>query len=222
MRIIYGSEPLDLTVDRFDALEVTLAVERPVAYLVPPQWTDVIAVLRAHGLRLERLTAPVSLPVDGYRLTDPKWQEKPFEGRHPATFKATRFTAMSRTFSAGTVVVPLAQRGSAVAVHLLDPQGPDSFASWGFFDAIFEQKEYAEAYVLETMAREMMEKNPALRREFEAALADPAFAADPRRRLDFFLRRSPWWDDSIGFYPVGLVTSSDARLPTRPDSGPDR
>ena len=216
MRVIYGSEPLDLIVDRFDTLEVAVAVDRPVAYLVPPQWTDVVAVLRAHGLRLERLAQPVTLPTDGYRLTEPKWQETPFEGRHPVTFKAERLSGISRTFPEGTVVVPLAQRGSAVAVHLLDPQGPDSFASWGFFDAVFEQKEYYEPYVMETIARDMMEKDPTLRRDFEIALADPAFASDPRRRLDFFFRRSPWWDDRIGLYPVGIVTSAAAALPTRP------
>jgi hypothetical protein len=222
MRVIYGREPIDLTVDRFDTLEVTLAVERPHAYLVPKQWTDVIAVLRAHGLRLERLTAPVTLTVDGYRLVDPKWQEKPFEGRHPVTFKAEHLSALTRTFPEETVVVPLAQRGSAVAVHLLDPQGPDSFAAWGFFDSIFEQKEFAEDYVLETMARDMLEKDAALRRDFEAALTDRAFAADPKRRLDFFFRRSPWWDDRVGLYPVGIVTRSGTALPTRPDTTPGR
>jgi hypothetical protein len=134
------------------------------------------------------------------------------------TFKSERVSGISRTFPEGTVVVPLAQRGSAVAVHLLDPQGPDSFASWGFFDAIFEQKEYYEPYVMEMIARDMMEKDPALRRDFETALTDPAFASDPRRRLDFFFRRSPWWDDRIGLYPIGLVTSSAVSLPTRPDA----
>ena len=71
-------------------------------------------------------------------------------------------------------------------------------ACWGFFDAVFEQKEYAEAYVLEKLAREMLDKDPALRAEFTKALADPAFAASATRRLDFFYRRSPWWDQRIG------------------------
>jgi hypothetical protein len=219
MRIIYGAEPLDLQVPRYDHIETTLSVERPIAYLVPPQWTEVIDVLRAHGLELKRLAAPLTAPVAGYRLSEPKWQETPFEGRHPVTFKSESLPAGSRTFPAGTVVVPLQQRDSALAMNLLDPQGPDSFAAWGFFDAIFEQKEYAEPYVMERLAREMLDHDPALKIEFEKALADPDFAASPRKRLDFFFRRSPWWDASVGLYPVGLLTSPDLRMETRPDAG---
>jgi hypothetical protein len=217
MRIVYDDAPLTLQVPRYDDIQTIIAAVRPVAYLVPPQWTDVIDVLRAHGLTLRRLTAPLTAPVDGYRLSDPRWQERPFEGRHPLTCAVERLTSQVRTFPAGTVVVPMRQRDAAVAVHLLEPQGPDSFAAWGFFDAIFEQKEYAEPYVMERLARDMLDRDPALRAEFEKALADPEFAASPRRRLDFFFRRSPYWDDTIGLYPVGLVTSADLRLDTRPD-----
>lgn len=216
MWVRYGREPLDLTVPMQDRVEATVEVERPRAYLVPPQWTDAIAVLRAHGLRLQRLIAPLSTPVEGYRLSAPKWQETPFEGRHPVTCKAERLKSVPRVFPAGSVVVPMDQPGSAVAVHLLEPLGPDSFVSWGFFDAVFEQKEFAEAYVVEAMARDMLAKDPALKAEFEKALADPAFAGDARKRLDFFYRRSPYFENP-GLYPVGLVTDPGLTLATRPD-----
>ena len=41
-----------------------------------------------------------------------------------------------------------------LVMHLLEPQAPDSFAAWGFFNACFEQKEYMEPYVAEQIARE--------------------------------------------------------------------
>ena len=31
---------------------------------------------------------------------------------------------------------------------------------------------------------------------------DPAFAANPRARLDFFYRRHPAWDSGYNVYPV--------------------
>jgi hypothetical protein len=107
------------------------------------------------------------------------------------------------------MVVPLAQESAKVAINLLEPEAPDSLVAWGFFNAIFEQKEYAEDYVLEKLALEMMSKDPELRGEFATRLAaDPKFASSPRERLQFFYECSPYWDRQVNLYPVGRVTGS--------------
>ncbi len=94
-----------------------------------------------------------------------------------------------------------------MALNLLEPEAPDSFAHWGFFNAIFEEKEYGEPYVLEALAREMLAQDPALKQEFEALLAtDAEFAASPYERLRFFHKRSPYWDPQMNLYPVGRIT----------------
>ena len=91
---------------------------------------------------------------------------------------------------------------------VLEPHAPDSFARWGFFNAIFEEKEYGEPYILEALAREMMANDPALKSEFEARLASDAdFAASPYERLRFFHKRSPYWDPQMNLYPVGRIIS---------------
>ncbi|RYE35291.1 MAG: TIR domain-containing protein, partial [Sphingobacteriales bacterium] len=45
-------------------------------------------------------------------------------------------------------------RGVKIRLLLLHPQSPDSLATWGFFNQIFERKEYMEAYVAEEVAEE--------------------------------------------------------------------
>jgi hypothetical protein len=114
-----------------------------------------------------------------------------------------------RTFAAGSVVVPVAQPLSRLLINLLEPQAPDSFVRWGFFNAIFEQKEYAENYILEKLAREMLAADPKLHEQFRQKLAtDQAFAASPRDRLLFFYHRSRYWDPSrMNLYPVGRIIS---------------
>jgi hypothetical protein len=77
---------------------------------------------------------------------------------------------------------------------------------WGFFNAIFEQKEYGEGYVMEKLAREMLLKNPALKKEFDEKLKDEKFAKNAFARLSFFFERSPYFDKRIGLYPVGRIT----------------
>jgi hypothetical protein len=218
-RIEYTREPIEITVPRETSLKVTLAVAPPRAYIVPAPWTEAIETLEAHGLRLRRTSRQWEGEVETYRCDSPVWHARPFEGRQvlfppgeggrsvatPGTCMAVRERL---SFPAGSVVVPLDQRGARVAMHLLEPQAPDSLLAWGLFNAIFERKEYAEPYVMESLARDMLARDPALKAEFERRLeTDREFAASPESRLDFFYRRSPWWDGRIGLYPIGRLMS---------------
>ncbi|MDP9262960.1 MAG: M14 family metallopeptidase [Acidobacteriota bacterium] len=215
----FTHEPENLDIPLHNQLKATVTVAPPRAYIVPAQWTSVIDVLNAHGLRMLRTAAPWSAEVETYRCSA-RWSERPYEGRHvlaggtefapgsgtlPLTCESVRETM---AFPAGSAVIPLDQRAAKVAIHWLEPQSPDSAMAWGFFAAIFEQKEYGESYVLEQLARDRMAKDPKLKEEFQQKLAsDKEFAADPQARLNFFFRRSPWWDPHQGLYPVGRLGS---------------
>src|SRR6266850_4456139 len=217
--IQYSHEPLEIIVPLPVKLEVAAAVAPPAAYLVPAQWTDVIDRLTAHGVAVRRITAAWSGEVETYRCERMHWQEKPFEGRHPITAigdlsehpdarPLCRPVRERFSFPAGSALVPLDQRAAKVAIHFLEPDGPDSAVAWGFFDTIFEQKEYGEDYVLEKLAREMMAKDAKLKEEFQNKLAtDKEFAGSSFARLNFFFQRSPWWDQRLGLYPVGRLNS---------------
>jgi hypothetical protein len=208
LRVIYGREPLDLTIPMYDTFRVTAAVAPPLQYIVPTQWTTVIEVLNAHGIRFRTLAEKSSIEVESYRFTNVQWPAGPFEGRHMPRFEVERVVEV-REFPAGSVVVPLAQPLGKLILNMLEPQAPDSFARWGFFNAIFEEKEYAEHYVLETLAREMMAADQELKREFEELLEnDEDFAASPAQRLRFFYKRSPYWDPQIDVYPVGRIVDA--------------
>ena len=52
--------------------------------------------------------------------------------------------------AAGSLFVPIAQRRARVVLYLFEPTARDSYVSWGFFNAAFEQKEYIEPYIIET------------------------------------------------------------------------
>jgi len=204
-RVIFGTKPIDLTVPMYNDFRVKTAVAPPLYYIVPAQWKDVIEVLKLHGLTFEATKEARSIDIESYRFVDLKWAGGPFEGRLMPSFRV-EVVHEQRTFPAGSVIVPLAQEGAKVAINLLEPQAPDSLVHWGFFNATFEQKEYGEDYVVEKLAREMLEKNPALREEYEKKLvSDPAFAANPHARLQFFYRRSPFWDQQMNLYPVGRI-----------------
>lgn len=207
LRVIFGTAPKEMIVPHYIEARPAVSVSTPLYYLIPPQWQNVIEVLSAHGLKMQRLGGPLTLEVESYRLSDVKFGGASFEGHVMVTFKSEPVRER-RTFNAGSIVVPLAQPAARVAMGLLEPDAPDSLIAWGFFHPIFEQKEYGEDYVLEKLAREMLAKDEGLRREFEERVAtDPKFASSAAERLKFFYQRSPYWDQQLNLYPVARVTT---------------
>lgn len=217
--IRYSHIPWNATIPEDTGFKISASTTPPAAYIIPRQWTHVIDVLAAHQVEIRRTTAAWTGSVQTYHCGDMQWNRPPFEGRHPifagetghepGKFGYCNLVDETRTFPAGSVVVPLNQRLSKVAIEWLEPRGPDSAMAWNFFDPIFEPKEYGEAYVVEKLAREMMAKDPKLKQEFEQKIEDdPDFAASPSARLDFFYDRSPWGQaNRIGYYPVGRLSS---------------
>jgi len=225
MWVSYSHEPWNATLPLSTGVKVAVATAPPAAYIIPPQWVHVIDVLEFHDVAMQHTKSAWTGKVERYNCAGMEWQGPPFEGRHPifagegagaepGKFGHCSLTTETVTYPAGSVVVPLNQRLSKVAIHWLEPEAPDSAMRWGFFDSIFEQREYGEGYVLEKVAREMMEKDPALKAEFEKrVMNDPRFAASPSARLEFFYERSPWYQENrVGLYPVGRLLSLDGVL----------
>ncbi len=208
--IRYTDRPVDIPTTLYDGTQLDTSVAAPAAYLVPPQWTEIIDRLDWHGVGYYRLAEATPLDVEVYRFDAVEFPRRPYESRFSPRYE-TRRAVERQAFVAGTVVVPTNQRRAQVATHLLEPDAPDSLVRWGLMNAIFEQKEYAETYAMEPRAQKMLANDAALRAEFEQRLAEnESFATNPGARLNFFYRRSPYWDDAKDRYPITRLTDADA------------
>jgi len=180
--------------------------------MIPQEWQKEIELLRLHGLTFGRLKEAATVPTSRYRFSDMKFREQPYEGRDTVSFNKEEYTE-DVTWPAGTYVVELNQPEAKIAVHLLEPNAPDSFVFWGFFTAIFEQKEYFEEYSMEPLAQKMAAENQALNKEFMVQkLSDTTFAKNQRAMLQFFYKQSPWWDTHKDVYPIGRVFRAEMTI----------
>lgn len=213
----WTNEPvvLDVPVEASD--QPAVVVERPEAYYIPVQWRAVIKRLAIHGVEMEVLEQPTEVEVVLYRLPDAEIGRafepaKPFGERLPlyegrllikgAPIPEERLV----TYPPGSVRVPTDQDLGTLAMLLLEPQSPDSFLQWGFFNTVMTDAEQVEGYILEPMAQRMLEESPELAKEFEAKLeSDPEFAKDRTARLFWFYQRTPFADQNRYLYPVGRV-----------------
>jgi hypothetical protein len=194
--------PLRLAVDPAQIVKVPRG-----GYVLPAAFAGLLAPrLDAHGIAYGELKHRENgVKVETFRASQVKFSSAPFEGRMRALLEG-QWSEQVTNIEPGALFVPIAQPLARLVVALLEPQAPDSFAAWGFFNACFEQKEQMEPYVAEQIARQMLEQDPTLRLEFKARLqADPQFAANPSDRLEFFLRRHTSWDVRYNLYPVMRV-----------------
>lgn len=195
-----------------DRLIPVVTVTAPRAgYIVDGGWAATIAPLLAlHGLRYQAIADDARVEAQVWRLPEAKLG-RTVEGRTTVTI-AGAWTPEPRALTRGAIFIPIDQPRARLALHLLEPSAPDALVAWGLFNAAFEQKEYMEGYVAEELARQML-ADPATKAAFDAALADPAFAASPSRRLAWFYRRSPAWDERVGLIPVFRVDTPPPLAP---------
>jgi len=195
-----------------ERMQASLTVEAPSGgYIVPAGYAQVIgAKLALHNIAFRRVDArQQNLSVKSFRATKAEFSSSPFEGRMRVTLCGA-WNADRRDVRSQSLLVPVAQPLARLVMALLEPQAPDSYAAWGYFNACFEQKEQFEPYVAEQMAHDVLEANADLRIEFARRLdEDSAFAADPGARLEFLLRHHASWDDQYMLYPILRVESSE-------------
>ncbi len=198
----WTGRPLTLEVPKVVMSAPAATAQAPVAYWVPPGWPEVVDRLEAHGIRIERVHEERELEVEMYRVDGAELADEPFEGHVRVTAEPVLERRRQR-FPAGSVRVDLDQPLGLLAALLLEPASPDSFFQWGFFLEVLQRTEYAEAYVMAPTAERMLEADPELAAEFRRALEeDEELAGDPRARLRWLYRRSPWFDERWNLYPV--------------------
>jgi hypothetical protein len=146
--------------------------------------------------------------VEAFRATKVTFATSPFEGHFTAKLEG-QWKEEKLDIPAGSLIVPIAQPKARLILTLLEPLAGDSYASWGFFNAAFEQKEYMEPYVAEQVAKDMLASDPKVAAEFKQRLAtDAAFAKDPQARLEFFYKRHPSYDQRLNLYPVMKIAGT--------------
>jgi hypothetical protein len=114
-------------------------VRFPRGYLVTARDTGVIRKLRQHGITVEKLTEPVKLTVESFKVTEMTAAERLNQGHYTNTVKGES-AEKEMAFPAGTYFVSTAQPLANVAAYLLEPESDDGLIVWNFFDRYLAQQ----------------------------------------------------------------------------------
>ncbi|AKD01882.1 M14 family metallopeptidase [Pontibacter korlensis] len=213
-RLYYDRKsPYKTMLNYYDEFTPTVTVDKPVAYIIPQAWREVIERLKLNKVQMQQLKRDTTITLDTYYITDYKTSSRPYEGHYLHSDVQVKTKRMPRQFFQGDYVVYLNQESNRFLVETLEPQAVDSYFNWNFFDSMLMQKEYFSSYVFEDLAAEYLRKDPELRKQLEARKKqDPEFAKSARAQLDFVYKNTPHYEYTHQMYPVGRLMQ-DVKLP---------
>jgi Zinc carboxypeptidase len=203
-RLKYDREqPYTKMVPYFNHFKPTVTVTRPDFYVVPQQWTRVIAALKRNNVHMKTMKSDSVLKVETYYFSDYSTRKRPYEGHYFHDKVEVDKLTKEVNFKAGDVLVPVNQVTNRYIVETLEPEATDSFFRWNFFDSMLQMKEGYSSYVFEDEAIIILDENDDLKKEFEAKKADDKeFRESARAQLRFIYMNSEHWEASYMHYPI--------------------
>lgn len=175
----------------------------PKAYVIPQGWHNILELLKLNNVELIQLKKDTTLTVQAYKIDDYKTRTSAYEGHYLHYNTKVISTTTSQTFTKGDYLVNTNQKGIRYLLETLEPEAPDSFFNWNFFDTILQQKEGFSPYVWEDKAKELLEANPKLQIEYNVKISyDEAFANNWYAQLDWIHKQSKHYEKAHLQYPV--------------------
>jgi len=191
------------TLKHYENYKSTTEVQKPIAYVIPYAWKEVIYRLQLNNVKLTPVLKDTVLNLKVYFIDDYKTVSKPYEGHYLHSNVKLHSEIQKIKISAGDYLVYANQQNIRFAIETLEPQAIDSYFNWNFFDATLGQKEYFSDYVFEDTAAELLKKDPALKAKLDKRkLEDTAFAKSAEAQLDFVYRNSSYFENSYLRYPI--------------------
>ncbi len=122
-----------LSLPIYDRFVSTLDLPLPTAYVLGPDDTAAVRVLRLHGLRVDRLRRTARFEVDTFVIDSTATAPDAFQQHHQRHI-AGRWVRARVRLAAGSYVVSSSQPAGRLAGYLLEPESDDGLFTWNVFD----------------------------------------------------------------------------------------
>ena len=184
----------------------SVEVSVPKAYIIPQGWWHVIELLKLNNVALKTLTKDTTITVQSYKIDAFETRTRAYEGHYQHYNTSIKASEEDILFRKGDFLIETNQTAFRYLIETLEPQAPDSFFNWNFFDTILQQKEGFSPYVWEDKAELLLAQNPKLKINFNLKKSyDKDFATNWYSQLDWLHKQSPNYEKSHLQYPVFRV-----------------
>lgn len=187
----------------YKQLKAESIITLPAAYAIPPEIQFIEQILKIHEIEYFKIKENITIEGEVIKFEKVELNPKSTEGKQTVRSQKNTVSAEKVIIPNGSIIVPVSQLRLKLIAHMFEPDSPDSFLQWGYFNIYFEQKEYAESYVMEKMMREMMDKDPQLKADFDLKYNnDSTFRNNQNEIYNWFYSKTPYWDQKLNVYPI--------------------
>jgi hypothetical protein len=116
----------------YDRFTSTLDRTPPAAYVLAPEDTAVVTLLRLHGIRVDRSDTTWRARGESFVIDSIITAQRPFQGHQEVRLRG-RWERGMQTLPPKSFIVSTAQPRGALIVYLLEPESDDGFATWNLF-----------------------------------------------------------------------------------------
>ena len=156
-RLYYDqNEPYIKAIPFLNTYKATTSVKKPIAYIIPQGYQQVIDRLKWNGVEMEQLPKDQVLEVEMQYIKDLKTGNSAYEGHYLHSKVEVKRQVQKVQYYKGDYLIRANQDENQYIIHTLEPTSADAFFAWNFFDAILQQKEYFSSYVFEDVAAELL------------------------------------------------------------------
>ena len=181
----------------------SLEIEIPKAYIIPQGWWNVIELLKLNDVDMTPLSKDSTITIQSYKIDNYQTRSQAYEGHYQHYNTTIKVSEETITFNKGDFIIKTNQEAFRYLIETLEPQAPDSFFNWNFFDTILQQKEGFSPYVWEDKAELILRQDPKLRINFNLKKSyDKDFASNWYAQLDWLHKQSVNYEKSHLQYPV--------------------
>ena len=199
------SAPFEKNIPYYNRYNKDIEVNIPHTYVLPQAYVEIAELLRSNGVMIKRSRRDSLASSQSYRIIDFQTRQA-YEGHYLHYDVQVEEVTTPYEVHSGDYVISTDQDARRYIVETLEPQAPDAFFAWNFFDGILMQKEYFSPYVFEDTAARLLATDASLKERFEEKKAiDTEFAVDAYAQLKFIYMNSPHYEDTHMCYPVGRL-----------------
>ena len=118
----------------YDRFTSTLDRVPPAAYVIAPGDTAVVALLRLHGIRVDRSDSAWTARGEAFTIDSIIASPRPFQGHREVRLRG-RWERGLQGLPPKSFIVSTAQPRGTLIVYLLEPESEDGFVTWNLFDS---------------------------------------------------------------------------------------